>query len=260
MSDKENAFAIVKKAAGNRLVEPLAVYSDTDVQGVALHVAGGALPPSVKSSRPGNRVFCGSNAQAAGAKISFQGSNNVVFVGPEAKLGAASITIDGKDGLIYIGALTTAVSFTIKMGGQGGQIVIGDDCMFAARIFIGNEDGHSIYDEETGARINLPKDVLIDDHVWIGRDVHVNKGVKVGSNSIIGQGSVAAGTMQAGCIYAGVPARALREGVNWSRWTFSSTDQMVKSESYRRYQGRIDAIRRRISEVEAANAPAMPVR
>ncbi len=52
--------------------------------------------------------------------------------------------------------------------------------------------------------------VIIEDDVWLGVNVTVLKGVRIGAGSIVGAGSVVAGDIPAGMVAVGAPARVQR--------------------------------------------------
>lgn len=112
----------------------------------------------------------------------------------------------------------------------GSNIEIGDNffanfnCIFldCAKIKIGNNvmlgpnvqlytASHPI-DAETrnkGWEYALP--ITIGDHVWIGGNVVINPGVKIGDRAVIGAGSVVTKDIPAGVIAFGNPCRVNRE-------------------------------------------------
>lgn len=47
--------------------------------------------------------------------------------------------------------------------------------------------------------------------LWIGAGVHINQGVTIGDNTIIGSGSVVTKDIPSNVIAAGVPCKVLRE-------------------------------------------------
>lgn len=55
------------------------------------------------------------------------------------------------------------------------------------------------------------KPVLIEDGAWIGADVIILKGSRIGYGSVIGAGAVVAGEIPPRCIAAGNPARVIKE-------------------------------------------------
>lgn len=54
-------------------------------------------------------------------------------------------------------------------------------------------------------------DIVVEDEVWIGADVTILPGVHIGRCAVIGAGSVVTGDVEAYHIYAGVPARKIRD-------------------------------------------------
>ena len=66
-------------------------------------------------------------------------------------------------------------------------------------------------------RINHAKDVVIGNHVWIGRNVTINKVVGIGSNSIIAGHSVVTKNIPSNCIAAGTPAKVVKYQIDWLR-------------------------------------------
>ncbi|MEO5979828.1 MAG: acyltransferase [Chryseolinea sp.] len=56
----------------------------------------------------------------------------------------------------------------------------------------------------------LPHPVTIEDNVWLGRNVIVMPGVKLGTGCIIGAGSVVTKSVPAYAIFGGVPAKIIK--------------------------------------------------
>jgi galactoside O-acetyltransferase len=57
----------------------------------------------------------------------------------------------------------------------------------------------------------VSKEIQIEDHVWLGFDVVVLKGVKIGEGAVIGAKSVVTRDIPAWCIAAGNPAKIVKE-------------------------------------------------
>lgn len=172
-------------------------------------------------------------------KFKIRGRHNVIVIGEKGRLRNCTIYISGNNNLLRIGGGHTIIAnttfwlqgdhctidigedFTMEGGGisvtENGKICIGKDCMFSFGIDIRNGDSHSILDLQ-GKRINKAKDIIIKDHVWLGANVTVLKGVHIGSHSIIGTRSVVSKSCQTDqSIYAGVPARFIKSGIDWKR-------------------------------------------
>jgi len=89
------------------------------------------------------------------------------------------------------------------------KISIGKSSMIASDVTITDSDWHGIYDRTD--YVALPKEVEIQENVWIGERSIVLKGSKIGKNSIIGAGSVVAGDIPENCIFAGNPAKFVKK-------------------------------------------------
>ena len=94
---------------------------------------------------------------------------------------------------------------------------IGENCMFAYNITLFNTDAHPIFDLNTKKIINFVRGIEIGNHCWIGANVSILKNSIVPDGSIIGWGSVYTGRKNSkpNCVYAGNPAKVVREGVTW---------------------------------------------
>ena len=122
---------------------------------------------------------------------------------------------DGNE--IIIGDNTTMEGDNQLAACEGTKIIVGKDCMFARNVNLRTTDSHSIVNDD-GKRINLAKDIIIGNHVWIGTDVLVLKGVCIPDNCVISaKALVAAHTYERNSIIGGVPARQIRCNVNWLR-------------------------------------------
>ncbi len=125
---------------------------------------------------------------------------------------------------VKIGSRFFCGGLNIVCPDHGNTVEIGDDCVFSDNIEIRSEDGHTIYDVVSGEIVNKSKSgVKIGKHVWISRNVFIGKNVQIADNCIIGHGSVCTKKLdEANCIYAGVPAKKIKGGVNWDRSRISN--------------------------------------
>jgi acetyltransferase-like isoleucine patch superfamily enzyme len=88
------------------------------------------------------------------------------------------------------------------------SIRIGNNCMFAANVIISDSDWHGIYNRIRPFRCTKP--VTIENNVWLGERVIVNKGVAIGENSVVGAGSVVTKNIPPNSVAAGNPARVIK--------------------------------------------------
>lgn len=89
------------------------------------------------------------------------------------------------------------------------KIIIGNSTMIASDVTITDSDWHDIYDRTD--YVASPKEVIIEENVWIGEKSLILKGSKIGKNSIIGAGSVVSGEVPANVIFAGNPAKEIKK-------------------------------------------------
>jgi acetyltransferase-like isoleucine patch superfamily enzyme len=88
------------------------------------------------------------------------------------------------------------------------SIRIGDNCMFAANVIVSDSDWHGIYNRIRPFRCTKP--VVIENNVWLGERVIINKGVTIGENSVVGAGSIVTKSIPANSVAAGNPARIIK--------------------------------------------------
>lgn len=150
--------------------------------------------------------------------IHFIGHNNCVHIGKNMRVTNWMKVCMGCDAEVTIGDGTTAVSCEIDA--SWGNIHIGKDCMFSWNTFVRNDDGHHIFDIETGERINKCGTITIGNHCWIGQDAIVLKNVNIGDESIVGARAVVTRDIEHNSVVAGNPARVVKKGIVWRRnWT-----------------------------------------
>lgn len=92
---------------------------------------------------------------------------------------------------------------------DGGGIYIGDNVLLAPRVGIYTSN-HANDPAERAAGGCFAKPVRIGNDVWIGAGAHLNPGVTIGDDSIVGSGSVVTTDIPPRVIAAGVPCRVTR--------------------------------------------------
>ncbi len=90
------------------------------------------------------------------------------------------------------------------------KVKIGDNCQMAPNVAIYTA-GHPIHPATRNSQYEYGKPVTIGDNVWIGGNTVLCPGVHVGSNVVIGAGSVVTKDLPDWCIAAGNPCRVIRK-------------------------------------------------
>lgn len=153
-----------------------------------------------------------------GPTLTIVGSNNNVEFDECCALSNMNITIKGNGCTVKIGSKTTSNGTSIYCIGDKNEVIIGCDCMLAADTEIWSSDSHTIVDVSSKQVINKAREsVYIGNHVWLAEHVKVLKGVNIADNCILGMGCVMTKNAEHNCIYAGIPARKIKEGVDWKR-------------------------------------------
>ena len=91
-----------------------------------------------------------------------------------------------------------------------GGIEIGDNVLFGPRVSIYTAR-HAFDAKERGAGACFAKKVKIGNNVWVGGGAHMDHGITIGDNTVIGAGSVITRDIPANVVAAGAPCRVIRE-------------------------------------------------
>lgn len=166
-----------------------------------------------------NSVIVGNNSSIFKCQLHIRGNNNKIVIGENVILGPrCSLYIEGNNCLIMIGAKTTVTRDTQFCCQEDNQTIrIGEDCMFANTIVVRTSDSHPIYNNSTGQRINLPKSVLIGNHVWIAPNAKIMKGAIIGDGCIVASDSTVNKNFPPNTLIAGRPAKIIRKEISWTR-------------------------------------------
>jgi acetyltransferase-like isoleucine patch superfamily enzyme len=90
-------------------------------------------------------------------------------------------------------------------------ITIGRDCAIAREVIIRDTDAHQL----AGGEHPESAEIRIGDRVWIGTRAIILKGVTIGDGAVIAAGAVVTKDIPPRSLAAGVPARVIRENVEW---------------------------------------------
>lgn len=90
------------------------------------------------------------------------------------------------------------------------KVKIGDNCMFAPNVSIFTA-GHPVHPVSRNTMYEYGIEITIGDNVWIGGNTVVLPGVNIGSNTVIGAGSVVTKDIPDWVIAAGNPCKVIRK-------------------------------------------------
>lgn len=171
-------------------------------------------------------LFCGLNnkliidkrARVKNLSVRFDCDNGVVKIGKHWGLSPLRANIRvGQDSSIFIGENVTATTPVQLSAVEGTSIHIDDDVMIAGNVKIRGDDGHPIFDIDSGKRVNPAQDIRIRGHVWVGMDSTILGGSFLDEGSVVGTKSLVKGKFPNNCIIAGAPAQVIRTDVAWER-------------------------------------------
>lgn len=90
------------------------------------------------------------------------------------------------------------------------KITIGDNCFMASNVAIYTA-GHPIHPDSRDSMYEYGIPITIGDNVWIGGNTVICPGVTIGSNCVIGAGSVVTKDIPDWTVAAGNPCRVIRK-------------------------------------------------
>ncbi|MFS7245801.1 DapH/DapD/GlmU-related protein [Rahnella inusitata] len=181
-----------------------------------------------------NNITTSHTSKSSHLQIKFLESHAQIIIGENTNLTDSEIIL-GKGARLVVGSnsvlkgrLSIGSYATVKIGDnlsvthnlyiravEGKNVSIGNDCLIASDVTIRTNDGHPIYDTTSGVRINMSEDVVIGNHVWLGDEVAVLKGVSIGEGSIVAMRSVVTKNVESKVIAAGIPAKIVRFNCTW---------------------------------------------
>ncbi|WP_411677440.1 acyltransferase [Caproicibacter sp.] len=189
--------------------------------------------------------FCGHVRKSGGKIIPY--SRSVFLFGPNGRLiirgnfrtNVNCIKRNGRSTIVRVdrdAVLETGGEFTLYYGGdiivfENAKLFFGKDCgcnsdvkirctrlieigdrtFISHNVTILDSDSHEL----CGTGSDMTKPIRIGSHVLIGTHATILKGAVIGDHSVIAANAVVTGEIPAHCLAAGIPARVIRENINW---------------------------------------------
>jgi maltose O-acetyltransferase len=150
-------------------------------------------------------LFVGPGRVALGERVLFGWRNSPLFYS-----GYCHLEVATEAAAIEIGD-RTEFNNNAFLKSDGAGIRIGRDGLFGQFVEILDSDFHEVDPARRKAGTQRPAAVEIGDNVFVGAGARILKGATIGSDSVIGAGSVVTGSIPAGVVAVGSPARVVRE-------------------------------------------------
>ena len=164
------------------------------------------LKPQFKYLGKGGAYFKPRYIKVFGHNVSI-GDYPTIIGARDAEVKLTSWNIGDHKGEIIIGKYSLITPGVRIMAAE--KIKIGDACMIAHGVYISDADWHGIYDR--AEPVGQTKPVILEDNVWVGDSAIICKGVTIGKNSIIGAGAIVTKDVPQNSIFAGNPAKLVKE-------------------------------------------------
>lgn len=122
----------------------------------------------------------------------------------------------------YIGVdeFTTFYRTDLQDYDMDSSIIIGKDCMFSYNTIVYNTDGHAIF--QNGKLINKAQTCKIGNHVWVGWDARIMKNCTIPDGTMVARNALVCKSFdKPNVILAGIPAKIVKENIEWSRKTIN---------------------------------------
>ena len=169
----------------------------------------------IKTNGHRNNYICIGNTHNSITIDLYGDRNTISFAGNGYYKGHIGIHSKGDGQKILIGSGCNINGLMVLAIGNEIIVRMGDGCLVSTGVTIRTQDEHGIIDASNGDWLNKPQDVIIEPHVWLGKESSIYPGVQVSSGSIVGERALVNKNIPSKCAVAGVPARIIRENVTW---------------------------------------------
>jgi len=163
--------------------------------------------PKIKIRGKGSNIYIGNNVSIFGDIDLRNRENGKIMIDDHVSFDNNVRVVSASDGTIHIGEHSAIGPYAIING--GGNVLIGKKVLFASNISINANDHKHGRDSNIRDQGFTHADVIIEDDVWLGANVCVNKGVIVRKGSIVGSNAVVTRDTETYSINAGVPAKKI---------------------------------------------------
>lgn len=144
-------------------------------------------------------------------KIEFKGKASIgYFPSPYFFSTYAHIEARKENTEVIIGD-NTIINNNFCLIAESDGISIGNNCLIGTNVQIYYSDFHDLNPKTRFGGVANKSPIKIGNNVFIGSNVTILKGVTIGDNSVIGNGSVVAKSIPDNVVAAGVPAEVIKK-------------------------------------------------
>lgn len=165
--------------------------------------------PKIKIRGKGSNIQIGKNVSIFGDIDLRNRENGKITIGDDVTFDNNVRLVSARDGTIHIGEHSAIGPHTIING--GGNVLIGKKALLASNVSINANDHNHFRNASIRDQGFTHADVVIEDDVWLGANVCVNKGVVVRKGTVVGANAVVTRDTDIYSINVGVPARKIGE-------------------------------------------------
>lgn len=156
-----------------------------------------------------SNLVIGDNVTLGGRVFIRMRKNGKIILANGVRTGTHVWLVTANDAEFRVGENSILSSYSIFNGGHG--ICIGDNCIFAAFVYINTSDHNFRKGELIQKQGFFGAPVEIGEDVWLGGHVSINKGVKIGKGAVVGMGAMVTKDIPEYMIAVGNPARVIKE-------------------------------------------------
>jgi len=164
-----------------------------------------------------NKIIISDNCLLVNLDINITGNNHTFKIDNNSAIRGGKIDFEDNGNTFSVGIQTDInADFYAALCENNKSITIGNNCLFSNTVRMRVSDSHPIVDMNTEELLNSGKDIVLKDRIWICEYVHIFKGANIGSDSVIGSGSIVTGKIFPDhCVIAGNPAKVIKTNISW---------------------------------------------